>query len=79
MAFRVITGKQKQGDVYDDILWPNIPSEYVVVEGVYTNGEQLPFAEVRGQIISDYQQLKDLEFVEQLKAKYNPKIVWKLK
>ena len=79
LAVRTISGKQMQGGVYDDILWPNIRSKYIVAVGTYTSGEQQPFDAVRGLVNSDLQQRKEVEYIEQLKHKYRPKRVAKIK
>ena len=79
MALHTISGQQTQGGAFDDVLWPNIKSEYIVVSGTYTNGEQLPFESVRGLVASDLQQIKETKYIEQLKLKYKPKRVGKIK
>lgn len=79
LADKVVNGKQTKGGQYDEYLWPNIPSKYVVVCGTYTNGETLPYDSVKTQLVTDYQQHYEAEYIKQLTDKYKPKIVGKLK
>lgn len=79
IAMRVIKGEQSQGGIYDDYIWPNIKSKYVVVTGTKTEGEKQEYSQVKGQLISDYQQREEVEKIAELKKKYNPKILTKIK
>lgn len=79
LASHTISGEQHQGGIYDDILWPNITSEYTIAVGSYTEGEVQPFSSIKGQVTADIQQRKEIEYVKQLWNKYNPKIVGKIK
>ena len=79
IAMRVVSGPIRQGDIYDDVLWPNVqPSQYVVVDGQISNGEPLPLQKCRGQIIADYQQRQDRAFSAELRQKYNPQVIMKM-
>ncbi len=79
LAYKVVSGPLSQGDIYDDYIWPifNV-SPYVVVYGQVTNGETQPLADCRGQVVSDYQQIKEREYISRLRSKYNPKQLIKL-
>ncbi len=73
LAYKVIGGPVNQGDVYDDFIWPIFEvSPYVVVYGLVTNGEAIPLSECRGQVLADYQQIKEREFISALRSKYKP-------
>ena len=78
MAMRTIKGEQQQGGIYDEYIWPNIKSKYVVVYGEKTEGTTQPYNEVKGLLLNDYQQLKDAEKVNELRLKYKPKTLRKL-
>ena len=79
LAFKVVSGKQEKGGIYDDIIWGILPSEYVLVVGQRTEAEVLPYEQVKSRLIADYHQLKEQEYVNTLREKYNPKVVSKLK
>lgn len=80
LAYKVIEGPVNQGGVYDDFIWPILPvSDFVVVDGTVTNGTPMKLEECRGTVISDYQMLKEREFVNQLTKKHNPKQLIKIK
>lgn len=72
VAMRVVEGPIRQGDIYDDFLWPIVPAPYVVVGGTVTNGSPKPLAECRGDVISDWQTLEDRKLVDALRAKFRP-------
>lgn len=78
-ATHVVSGTQSQNGIYDDYIWPNIKSDYVVVNGTRKDGELLPFEQVRGQLISDYQQIEEQNWIKELRAKYQPKTIGKIK
>ncbi|MBP5365949.1 MAG: peptidylprolyl isomerase [Bacteroidales bacterium] len=77
--FKTVSGHQTQGGIYDDIIWPNIQSDYVVLDGKTTNGEPIPFEQIKGQLISDLQQRTEAKWVADLKKKYQPKTISKNK
>ncbi len=80
IAEKTVNGPIKQGDIYDDFIWPSLPvSDFVVVDGKVTNGTPKPLDECRGMIISDYQQKKEAEFLTKLRDKFNPQQLIKLK
>lgn len=80
LAYNVVSGPIAQGGVYDDFIWPlTLVSDYVVVDGTVTNGEPMSLDDCRGAVVADCQQLTDKAFVAELKAKYNPKQLLKLK
>ena len=54
-------------------------SDFVVVDGKVTNGTPKALDECRGMIISDYQQKKETEYLSQLRNKFNPQQLIKLK
>lgn len=80
IAEKTVNGPIKQGDIYDDFIWPSQPvSDFVVVDGKVTNGTPKALDECRGMIISDYQQKKEAEYLSQLRNKFNPQQLIKLK
>ncbi|MCQ2229090.1 MAG: peptidylprolyl isomerase [Bacteroidales bacterium] len=79
LAYKVVKGEQSKGGLYDDYIWPLVKSKYVVVVGERIDAEPLPMDQVKGQLISDYQQLEEKKWVKQLRDKYKPKMVGKLK
>lgn len=80
LAYSVVDGPVSQGGVYDDFLWPIAPlSEYVVVFGKIKNGSPLKIEECRGNVVADCLMLNEKRFVAQLKAKYAPKQLLKIK
>jgi len=79
MAYKVEKGERQKGGVYDDYIWPLVKSKYVVVEGIRTDGEPVPFGQIKGQLISDYQQLEEQKWVGELRDKYKPKIIGKVR
>ncbi len=78
-AINVVEGRQEQGGIYDDIIWPLEASRYDIAVGTVTNGEVEPLAKMRGLIISDCQHFKENEWISELEKKYNPKQLTKLK
>lgn len=79
LAVKTISGKQVKGGKYDDIIWPNMNNKYVLVIGKKTNGETLPYDQVKGQLIADYHQRCEKEYIESLRKKYAPKLINKTK
>lgn len=79
VALRVVEGPIRQGDIYDDFLWPLAPAPYVVVSGTLTNGSPRPLAECRGDVIADWQTLEDRRLAEALRAKFRPVQIIKIK
>ncbi len=78
-AVKVVEGEQAKGGIYDDFIWPIIPSKYVVAVGEITNGEPQELDAVRGQVISDCQQIAERQWTDKLKEKYNPQTLKKIK
>lgn len=78
VAMRVVEGPIRQGDIYDDFLWPLAPAPYVVVSGAVSNGSPKPLAECRGDVISDWQTLEDRKLSEALRAKFRPAQIIKI-
>lgn len=78
-AFRTISGTQNQGGLYDDYIWSNIKSDYVLTVGKITNGEPIPFESAQGLIIADHQQIIEQQWIAELHKKFNPKILTKVK
>ena len=80
MATRVVSGPISQGDIYDDFLWPmTTVSPYVVVSGQVTNGQRQKLSECRNRVVSDMQQIAEQKLVADLRAKYKPKQLIKIK
>lgn len=80
LAYSVVDGPISQGGVYDDFLWPIAPLiEYVVVLGKVINGSPMKIEECRGNVVADCLMLNEKSFVEQLRAKYAPKQLLKIK
>ncbi len=79
LATKVVEGPQTQGGIYDDIIWPLEQSSYTVAVGTTTAGELEPLEKVRGSVISDLQHFKEKEWIAQLQAKYEPKVLSKIK
>lgn len=77
LAYQVIEGQQTQGGTYDDLIWPNIPSPYVVIDGKVVSGQLLDFEQARGMLISDLQQRREVVWMRELRSKYNPKVIEK--
>ena len=78
IAYKVVSGEQKQGGIYDDYLWPSKQRDNIVVNGQFVDGEPVPFEKVNGQLISDVQQIAEDEWIEQLSKKYPVTILYKL-
>lgn len=80
MATRVVSGPISQGDIYDDFLWPMATvSPYVVVSGQVTNGQRQKLSECRNRVVSDMQQIAEQKLVDDLRVKYKPKQLIKIK
>ena len=80
MALKVVGGPIKQGDIYDDILWPATPvSPFVVVSGTISNGTTMPLEQCRGRVIADLQSIAEVDIINALRAKYQPKQLISLK
>lgn len=80
LAYSVVDGPIAQGGVYDDFVWPIMPvSEYVVVFGKVSNGSQMRIEECRGNIVADCLMLNDKRLIEQLRVKYAPEQLLKIK
>lgn len=80
LAYSVVDGPISQGGVYDDFLWPIAPlSEYVVVFGNVKNGLPMEIGECRGNVVADCLMLNERRFVAQLRSKYAPKQLLKIK
>lgn len=80
LAYEVVDGPIKQGGIYDDFIWPlGSVSDYVVVFGHTTDGTPMKLDECRGSVISDWQLINDKKLVAQLKEKYSPKQLLKIK
>lgn len=77
IADRVVVGKQEQGGKYDDYIWPNIESKYVVAVGTKTDGKPMTYSEAHNQLLSDYQQRLEMEYAEKLREKYRPVVLKK--
>lgn len=78
-ADKVVEGEYQIGSEYDDYIWPNIPSKFVVVYGTYVKGELKLYDEVKAQLIVDYQQQREVEYIDKLRTKHKVKIIGKLK
>lgn len=79
LAYKVVSGKQEQGGLYDDLIWSLGEHDYVIVTGKRTDGEVQPYEKVKGRLIADYHQQKEKEYVMQLRKRFNPKVVGKIK
>jgi peptidyl-prolyl cis-trans isomerase SurA len=79
LAYKVVSGKQEQGGLYDDLIWSLGEHDYVIVTGKRTDGEMQTYEKVKGRLIADYHQQKEKEYVMQLRKRFNPKVVGKIK
>lgn len=74
----LIEGDQTQGGLYDDYLWPCFKSDCIVVDGKYTDGQQLQRQLATQQLQSDLIAYREREFAKRLREKYkvmhNPKL-----
>lgn len=77
LAYQVIEGTQMQGGQLDDLIWPNIPSPYVVLDGKVVSGQLLDFEQARGMLLSDLQQRREVVWMKELRAKYKPTVIEK--
>ncbi len=78
LAYKVVEGPINQGGSYDDVLWPaSQRSAYVVLDGSFVSGTTLPIEKCKAQILTDYQQKKEAEYVSRLREKYKPKALVK--
>ena len=78
-ASQTISGKQTQGGNYDDIIWPNDkPNKFVVLNGKRVDGTPLSLRNATSAITTDFQQRKEAELIEKLKAKFKPVILKKI-
>mgnify|MGYP004447037877 CR=1 FL=1 len=69
----LICGVQKQGDRYDDYLWPLTPSSCVVINGTYTDGVSDTKEEATQKLQADLMQVKEKELATKLRKKYRIK------
>lgn len=80
LALKTVSGPLAQGDIYDDYVWPIGEADpYVAVCGTVTNGTTQKVSECRGRVMADLQALADRKITEQLKLKYEPEQLIKIK
>ncbi len=76
LAMKVVNGPIAQGDIYDDIIWPNSDADqYAILDGTRKDGTPLEIRKCRGQLITDYQQQLDDAYIKRLNDTYKPEIL----
>lgn len=67
----LIEGDQNQGGLYDDYLWPYLKSDCIVIDGTFTDGQQLEKQLAAQQLQVDLITYREREYAKMLRKKYN--------
>ncbi len=79
LAYKVVSGAQQKKGIYGDVIWNNLPNEYILVVGKRIENGLIPFEQALGRLSTDYHQIREFEYSKLLRKKYLPKVVGKLK